>query len=93
MCVLNKKQVELKKKGVEITVCSHFAHHLSFPLLAVLGCHGSSAVKNLPANEEDTGLISGLGGSSGEGKDSPLQCSCLRNPMAAHGPWGRKSQT
>ena len=29
----------------------------------------------------DTGLIPGLGRSSGEGKGSPLQYSCLGNPM------------
>ena len=86
MCVLNKNQVELKKKGAEISICNHFAHHLSFLLLAALGFRGGSAVKNSPADAEDTGLISGSGGSSGEGKDNPLQCSCLRNPMAGHSP-------
>ena len=29
----------------------------------------------------DTGLIPGFGRSSGEGNDSPLQYSCLGNPM------------
>ena len=29
----------------------------------------------------DPGLIPGLGRSPGEGNDSPLQCSCLENPM------------
>ena len=29
----------------------------------------------------DTGLIPGLGRSSGEGKGSPIQYSCLKNPM------------
>ena len=47
---------------------------MSFP-------HGS-AVKNPPANTEDTGsVIPELGRSSGEGNGSPLQCSCLGNPM------------
>ena len=36
---------------------------------------GGSAVKNLPANEEDTGSIPGLRRSPGEGNDSPLQYS------------------
>ena len=42
---------------------------------------GGSAVKNLPANAGDTGLIPGSGISSGEGNDNPLQYSCLENPM------------
>ena len=40
---------------------------------------GGSGVKNLPANEEDVGLIPGLGRSPGEGNDNPLQYSCLEN--------------
>ena len=36
---------------------------------------GGSAVKNLPANEEDTGSIPGLRRSPGEGNDNPLQYS------------------
>ena len=38
-------------------------------------------VKNLPANAGDLGLIPGLGRSRGEGNGSPLQYSCLENPM------------
>ena len=38
-------------------------------------------VKNLPANAGVSGLIPGLGRSSGEGKGNPLQHSCLENPM------------
>ena len=45
------------------------------------GFPGNSVVKNLPANEGDTGLIPGLGRSLGRGKGNPLQCSCLGNPM------------
>ena len=30
---------------------------------------------------KDMGLISGLGGSPGEGNDNPLQYSCMENPM------------
>ena len=36
-------------------------------------------VKNPPANAGDTGLIPGLGRSTGEGNDNPLQYSCLDN--------------
>ena len=41
-------------------------------------------VKNLPDNAgdvRDVGLIPGLGRSLGEGHGSPLQYSCLENPM------------
>ena len=40
-------------------------------------------VKNLPAHAgdvRDTGLISGLGRSPGEGHGNPFQYSCLENP-------------
>ena len=41
-------------------------------------------VENLPANTgdiRDVGLIPGLGRCPGEGCGSPLQYSCLENPM------------
>jgi len=41
-------------------------------------------VKNVPANAgdiRDTGLIPGSGRSPGGGHSSPLQDSCLENPM------------
>ena len=41
-------------------------------------------VKNPPASAgdvRDTGSITGLGRSPGEGNDNPLQYSCLENPM------------
>ena len=37
--------------------------------------------KNLPANARDTGSIPGSGQSLGGGNVSPLQYSCLGNPM------------
>ena len=40
-----------------------------------------SVVKNLPANEEDEGLVPGSGRSPGEGNGNPLQYFCLENPM------------
>jgi len=43
-------------------------------------------VKNLPATAGDTGSISELGRSPGEGNGNPLQYSCLGNPMD-RGPW------
>ena len=38
-------------------------------------------VKNLSAMQEAPGSIPGLGSSPGEGHGSPLQYSCLKNPM------------
>ena len=38
-------------------------------------------IKNPPANAGDVGLIPGSGRSPGGGNDSPLQYSCLENPM------------
>ena len=49
--------------------------------LKLRGFPGGSAVKNLPANAEDADSIPGSGGSPGEGNSSPLQYSCLENPM------------
>jgi len=46
-----------------------------------LGFPGGSVVKNLPANAGNSGLISDLGRSLGEGNSYPLQNSCLGNHM------------
>ena len=46
-----------------------------------MGFPGSSVVKNPPANAGDSGSVSGLGRSSGEGNGNPLQYPCLENPM------------
>ena len=46
-----------------------------------VGFLGGSVVKNLPANAGDAGSIPGSGRSPGEGNGSPLQYSCLENPM------------
>ena len=48
-------------------------HFMDFP--------GGSALKDLPSNEGDAGLIPGSGKFPGEGNGNPLQCSCLGNPM------------
>ena len=47
----------------------------------ILGVPCGSVVKNLPANEGDTGSVAGLGRSSGEGNGNLFQYSCLENPM------------
>ena len=50
---------------------------------------GGTVVKNLPANEGDTGnaaSIPGSGTSPAGGNGNPLQYSCLENPME-RGAW------
>ena len=42
---------------------------------------GALVAKNLPANAEDLGSISGWGRYPGGGNGNPLQYSCLENPM------------
>ena len=54
-----------------------------------MGFLAGSAVKNLPVNAGDTGLIPGSGISSGEGDGNPLQYSCLENPMDRGAWWTR----
>ena len=59
---------------------------------------GGSVVKNPSVNAGDTGLVPGSGRSSGWGNGSPLQYSCLDNPMDRGAWWATvhrvtKSQT
>ena len=67
--------LSIKKKNLKVT----FARASQMVLV----------VKNLPANAgdaRDTGSILGLGRTPGEGHGSPLQYSCLKNPME-RGAW------
>ena len=56
------------------TLHSYFLSHF-----LTLGFPCGSAGKESACNEGDLGLIPGLGGSPGEGKGYPLQCSGLEN--------------
>ena len=63
-----------------------------------MGFPGGSVVKNLPANAGNTGSVPGLGRSTREGNGTPLQYSCLENPMDREAWWATvhevsKSQT
>ena len=49
--------------------------------IVISGFPSGSVVKNLPANTQDAGSIHGSGRSPGVGNGSPLQYSCLGNPM------------
>ena len=54
-----------------LLICSEVIVH--FP--------GGSEDKASVCNAGDPGSVPGLGRSPGEGNDSPLQYSCLENPM------------
>ena len=54
-------------------ICLRAYYNTDFP--------GGSVVKNTPANAGDTGSIPELGRFPGEENGSPLQDSCLGNPM------------
>ena len=45
------------------------------------GAYGGSDIKESACNEGELGSVPGLGRSPGEGHGSPLQYSCLENPM------------
>ena len=51
------------------------------PTPVFLDFPGDSGGKESACNVGDLGLIPGLGRSPGEGIGTPLQCSCLENPM------------
>ena len=52
-----------------------------------MGFPGGSDGKASVCNAGDSGLIPGLGRSAGEGNGSPLQYSCLENPMDGRAWW------
>ena len=54
--------------------------------MTLLGFPGGSEVKASAWNAGDPGSIPQLGRSPGEGKGTPLQYSCLENPMEG-GAW------
>ena len=65
-------------------------HMLIYLCIYIWGFPGGSEAKNLLANEADSGdpcSTLELGRSSGEGNDSPLQYSCLGNPMDREAWW------
>ena len=49
-------------------------------VININGFPGGSVAKNMSANAGDSGLIPGLGRSSGEGNGNLPQYSCLGNP-------------
>ena len=57
------------------------------------GFPGGSVVKDLPANAGDSGSIPGSGRSPGGGHGSPLQYSCLENPLDGGAWWARSMES
>ena len=55
-------------------------------VILVIRFPGGSVVKKPPANAEDMSSIPVLGRSPGEGNGTPLQYSCLENPVGG-GDW------
>ena len=82
-----------------ISLLRDFEYMFYFWFLPSIQNHRASqvvlVVKNLLASVRDVGLIPGLGRSLGGGHGSPLQYSCLENPMErgslrGSSPWGHK---
>ena len=67
--------------------CADVLSHVTFrvfycvPHPYIWGFPGSSEVKASACNAGELGSIPGLGRSPGEGNDTPLQYSCLGNPI------------
>ena len=78
VCVINKKGWQ----GGGLVWVTH--DELGLFLIRAGASQVVLVVKNLPANAgdiRDSGSVPGLGRSPGEGHGSPLQHSCLENPM------------
>ena len=78
VCVINKKGWQ----GGGLVWVTH--DELGLFLISAGASQVVLVVKNLPANAgdiRDSGSVPGLGRSPGEGHGSPLQHSCLENPM------------
>ena len=91
--LISFRMVWLDSFAVQRTVKSLLQHHGSkasiIPHSALFpwGFPGGSEVKTSAYNAGDLGSIPGLGRSPGEGKDNPLQYSCLENPMNGGAWW------
>ena len=57
------------------------------PPTLLVGFSGGSEGKASACNAGDLGLVPGWGRSPGEGNSTPLQYSCLENPMDGEAWW------
>ena len=79
-CVLEM----VKQKGAWLKVRTYQwkkGHYNRSGISKLQGFAGGSAVKNLPANAGDVGLVSRSGRFPGEGNGKPLQYSRVGNPV------------
>ena len=79
-----KENVLEFESGDGCTICEYTKKHSTIHFKRTQLCldfRGGSDDKASAYNAGDPGSIPGLGRSSGEGKGSPLQYSCLENPM------------
>ena len=70
--------------SAQYSVMTYLAKESEIGPCICMGFPGGSVVKNLPANAgdiKDSGFIPGSGRSRGGRHGSPLQYSCLENPM------------
>ena len=75
-----KKIFQTQKKHLKISTSVHL-NIIKGMYLNILDFPGGSDGKASVCNAGDPGWIPGLGRSPGEGNGSPLQYSCLENPM------------
>ena len=68
-----------KSRQLDVTYFDELKALKAYPIH--MGFPGGSEDKASTCNAGDPGLIPGLGRSPGEGNGSPLQYSCLENPM------------
>ena len=57
---------------------------------AVGGASSQLSGEESACNTGDAGSVPGTGRSPGEANGTPLQYSCLENPMEGYSPWGCK---
>ena len=80
----NEKSEREIKESIPFTIATKRIKYLGINLLKetkVMGFPHSSVGKSSACNAGDPGSIPGLGRSPGEENGSPLQYSCLENPM------------
>ena len=73
-----EREMERRKGKIEKVCTDNFLNILSY---VQMGFPGGSEGKETACNARDLGSIPGSGRSPGGGKGSPLQYSCLENPM------------
>ena len=72
--------------GLTVVIILRYIQTTNHYVIPLKGFPGGSDGVESACNVEHLGLVSGLGISSGEGNDNPLQYSCLENSMDRE-PW------